>query len=76
MANEPPEIVALSGQKIPRRISVEEISFAAHVDYTHNSKFIEMIDANYIVLQSDVVNLDSCPWRITSNGAVEKCVAE
>jgi cleavage and polyadenylation specificity factor subunit 3 len=30
-------------------MSVEEISFAAHVDYTHNSQFIEMIDANHIV---------------------------
>jgi Cft2 family RNA processing exonuclease len=52
MVSEPSEIVALSGQKIPRRISVEEISFAAHVDYTHNSQFIEMIDANYIVFLS------------------------
>jgi len=31
-------------------MSVEEIMFAAHVDYTHNSQFIEMIDANHIVL--------------------------
>ena len=46
---EPSEIVALTGQKIPRRMSVEEIMFAAHVDYTHNSQFIELIDANYIV---------------------------
>jgi cleavage and polyadenylation specificity factor subunit 3 len=48
--SEPTEITALSGQKIPRRMSVEEISFAAHVDYTHNSHFIEKIDANHIVL--------------------------
>jgi cleavage and polyadenylation specificity factor subunit 3 len=47
--SEPTEIVAVSGQKIPRRISVEEITFAAHVDYTHNSQFIETIDANHIV---------------------------
>jgi cleavage and polyadenylation specificity factor subunit 3 len=47
--SEPTEITASSGQKIPRRISVEEISFAAHVDYTHNSQFIEKIDANHIV---------------------------
>ena len=54
--SEPTEITASSGQKIPRRISVEEISFAAHVDYTHNSQFIEKIDANHIV---------SSPLRIT-----------
>ena len=52
MVTEPAEIPALSGQKIPRRISVEEISFAAHVDYTHNSQFIEMVNANYIVVLS------------------------
>jgi cleavage and polyadenylation specificity factor subunit 3 len=49
LVSEPAEIVALSGQTIPRRMSVEEISFAAHVDYTHNSQFIEMVDANHIV---------------------------
>lgn len=49
MMSEPPDITTLSGQKIPRRMSVEEISFAAHVDYTHNSQFIELVDANYIV---------------------------
>lgn len=49
MLSEPTEFAALSGQKIPRRISVEEISFAAHVDFTHNSEFIQKIDANYIV---------------------------
>jgi len=43
------EITAFSGQKIPRRMSIEVISFAPHVDYTHNSQFIEMIDANHIV---------------------------
>lgn len=47
--SEPAEITALSGQKIPRRMSIEVISFAAHVDYTHNSQFIELIDANHIV---------------------------
>ena len=50
MASEPPDFQSLSGQKIIRRMSVEEISFAAHVDYTHNSQFIEMVDAKYIVI--------------------------
>jgi cleavage and polyadenylation specificity factor subunit 3 len=49
LVSEPAEIGTLSGQTIPRRISVEEISFAAHVDYTHNSQFIELVDANHIV---------------------------
>jgi cleavage and polyadenylation specificity factor subunit 3 len=50
LVTEPNEIVALTGQKIPRRMSVEEIMFAAHVDYTHNSQFIEAVNANHIVI--------------------------
>lgn len=48
--NEPDEIIALSGQKIPRRMSVDYISFSAHVDYAQNSKFIDEIKAQHIVL--------------------------
>jgi len=75
MASEPPDFQSLSGQKIIRRMSVEEISFAAHVDYTHNSQFIEMVDAKYIVLfisRLDLMVLDSSTWRATSNGTIEK----
>ncbi|CAY67368.1 Putative endoribonuclease [Komagataella phaffii GS115] len=35
---------------IPRRMTVEEISFAAHVDYEQNSKFIELVNPKTIVL--------------------------
>lgn len=48
--NDPDEIIALSGQKIPRRMSVDYISFSAHVDYAQNSKFIDEIKAQHIVL--------------------------
>ncbi|KTW32063.1 cleavage polyadenylation factor subunit YSH1 [Pneumocystis jirovecii RU7] len=48
--NEPSEIISLSGQKIPRRMTVEEISFEAHVDYIQNSQFIDLINANHIIL--------------------------
>jgi cleavage and polyadenylation specificity factor subunit 3 len=52
---EPSEITALATQqKIPRRCSVEEISFAAHVDFTHNSNFIELVGAKHIVTPSDL----------------------
>ncbi|CEP21866.1 Endoribonuclease ysh1; AltName: Full=mRNA 3'-end-processing protein ysh1 [Cyberlindnera jadinii] len=37
-------------QMIPRRINIEEISFAAHVDYEQNSKFIELVDPKSIIL--------------------------
>lgn len=47
---EPDEITTLAGQRIPLQMSVEYISFSAHVDFTQNSKFIEEIKAQHIVL--------------------------
>lgn len=47
---EPDEITALSGQRLPLNMSVEYISFSAHVDFTQNSKFIDEIKAQHIVL--------------------------
>jgi len=67
----------MSGQKIPRRMSVEEVMFAAHVDYTHNSQFIEIIDANHIVcLWLAVANADTCSRGIVSDGTIEKCITQ
>lgn len=37
-------------KSVPRRLNIEEISFAAHVDYEQNSKFIEQVDAQSIIL--------------------------
>lgn len=48
--SDPDEIVALNGQRIPRRMSVDYISFSAHVDYTQNSRFIDEVKAKHIVL--------------------------
>ncbi|CAG8594431.1 10755_t:CDS:10 [Cetraspora pellucida] len=47
---EPPEITTLSGAKIPLNMSVDYISFSAHVDYIQNSKFIDEIKAPHVVL--------------------------
>lgn len=47
---EPDEIIAMNGQKIPRRISVDYISFSAHVDFAQNSRFIDEVKAQHIVL--------------------------
>ncbi|PWN39753.1 Metallo-hydrolase/oxidoreductase [Ceraceosorus guamensis] len=47
---DPDEIVSMAGQKIPLRMSVEEISFSAHVDFTQNSRFIDEVKAKHIVL--------------------------
>jgi cleavage and polyadenylation specificity factor subunit 3 len=48
--NEPDHIDSLKGGTIPRRLTVKEISFGAHVDYAQNSKFIQEIGAPHIVL--------------------------
>ncbi|KZT72184.1 Metallo-hydrolase/oxidoreductase [Daedalea quercina L-15889] len=48
--SEPEEIMSVKGAPIPRKLSVDEISFSAHVDYSQNSEFIEMVKAQHIVL--------------------------
>ncbi|KAF7793827.1 hypothetical protein EIP86_004948 [Pleurotus ostreatoroseus] len=48
--NEPDEIMSMKGVPIPRKLSVDEISFSAHVDYSQNSEFIEAVHAQHIVL--------------------------
>lgn len=47
---EPEEIESMKGGgMIPRKISVEYISFSAHVDYSQNSEFIELVKAQHVV---------------------------
>lgn len=50
--NEPEDIPSISNNevRIPRRMSVEEISFAAHVDFKQNSEFIDKVGAKNIIL--------------------------
>ncbi|KAG0034840.1 Cleavage and polyadenylation specificity factor subunit 3 [Podila clonocystis] len=47
--NEPDEIQTMNGQKLKLRMSVDYISFSAHVDYTQNSAFIDEVKAPYVV---------------------------
>ncbi|KAI0043657.1 Metallo-hydrolase/oxidoreductase [Auriscalpium vulgare] len=47
---EPDEIQGLKGNTIPRKCTVDEISFGAHVDYSQNADFIEQVKAPQIVL--------------------------
>lgn len=49
---EPEEFTSLKGATIPRRISVDEISFSAHVDYAQNAEFIEQVKAQHVVCSS------------------------
>jgi len=48
----PDEIQSLKGNMIPRRLSVDDISFSAHVDFSQNSEFIEAVKAKHIVSPS------------------------
>ncbi len=43
------EFTTLKGHTIPRKISVDYISFSAHVDFSQNSEFIELIKAQHVV---------------------------
>ncbi|CCC69876.1 hypothetical protein NCAS_0D02950 [Naumovozyma castellii] len=49
---EPDTIPSINNPEVtvPRRCNVEEISFAAHVDFQENLEFIEKISANNIIL--------------------------
>ncbi|KAK0504613.1 beta-lactamase-like protein [Armillaria luteobubalina] len=47
---EPDEFESMKGGMIPRKISVDYISFSAHVDYSQNSEFIELVKAQHVVL--------------------------
>ncbi|KAF9438809.1 Cleavage and polyadenylation specificity factor subunit 3 [Entomortierella beljakovae] len=48
--NEPDEIQTMNGQKLKLRMSVDYISFSAHVDFTQNSAFIDEVKAPYVIL--------------------------
>lgn len=50
LLGEPDHIESLKGGNIPRRCTVKEISFGAHVDYGQNSKFIQDVGAQHVVL--------------------------
>ncbi|KAJ8515603.1 hypothetical protein ONZ45_g7016 [Pleurotus djamor] len=47
---EPEEFTSVKGHTIQRKISVDYISFSAHVDFSQNSEFIELVKAQHVVL--------------------------
>ena len=67
---------------IPRKLSVDEISFGAHVDYSQNSEFIEAVNAQHIVscflfsmYSAHYLTAGACPWRAKRNGSSASCDA-
>lgn len=53
---EPSEITAMNGTKLPLRMSVEYISFSAHVDFIQNSQFIDALKPRHLVLVHGEMN--------------------
>lgn len=47
--SEPEEIVTLSGQKLPLKMSVDYISFSAHTDYKQTSEFVRALKPPHVV---------------------------
>lgn len=67
--NEPVDIPSIhsTDTKIPRRCVVEEISFAAHVDYKQNATFIDLINAKHVILvHGETTNMNRLKSALTS----------
>jgi cleavage and polyadenylation specificity factor subunit 3 len=47
--SEPEEIMTMSGQKLPLKMSVDYISFSAHTDYQQTSEFIRILKPPTVV---------------------------
>ena len=78
--SDPDEIIGMNGQRIPRRLSVDYISFSAHVDYTQNSRFIDEVKAKHIVRAGSVVDVADLAgaraWRGQEHEWAARCAAE
>lgn len=48
--SQPEEIQSMNGQRLPLNLTVEYISFSAHVDYKENSEFIDNVGSSNLVL--------------------------
>ncbi|KAJ3109915.1 Cleavage and polyadenylation specificity factor subunit 3 [Phlyctochytrium bullatum] len=48
--NQPEDIISMAGTKLPLKLSVEYVSFSAHVDFAQNSQFIEEVGSPHLVL--------------------------
>lgn len=50
LLQQPDDFIGVKGNKIKRLMTVDEISFSAHVDFAQNSSFIHEISPKHIVL--------------------------
>jgi len=47
--SEPEEVLSMSGQKLSLKMSVDYISFSAHVDYKQCSEFVRAMKPPHVV---------------------------
>jgi len=50
LKDEPKEVQSTDGRKLTRRLRIHEVSFAAHVDFDQNRKFICEVKPRHIIL--------------------------
>ncbi|KAG7527458.1 hypothetical protein FFLO_06915 [Filobasidium floriforme] len=50
LLKQPDDFIGIHGNKIQRKMTVDEISFSAHVDFQQNSSFIREVNPKHIVL--------------------------
>ncbi|KAH0788525.1 Cleavage and polyadenylation specificity factor subunit 3-I [Histomonas meleagridis] len=48
--SEPKEVPTMNGNMIPRKISIHNVSFSGHSDFTHTSQFIKALQVKRIIL--------------------------
>ncbi|XP_077977969.1 cleavage and polyadenylation specificity factor subunit 3-like [Glandiceps talaboti] len=48
--SQPEEVVTMSGQKLPLKMSVDYISFSAHADYQQISEFLRILKPPHVIL--------------------------
>lgn len=70
LLKEPTTIQSINNSElsIPRRITIDEISFAAHVDFQENSQFIDLVSPSKIIL----VHGDSVPMGRLKSALLSK----
>lgn len=60
---EPEEVMTMSGHKLPRKLSVDYISFSAHVDYVQNRDFVLAVKPSHVVCPPQAAAFACPPGR-------------
>ena len=73
--SEPETIMTMSGLKVPLKMSVHEVSFSAHADFTETSEFIEILKPKHVVLvhgeSNQMMRLKQALLRKYEDGSIQ-----